>query len=224
MLTERERKLVDWLKKRKVATMKHMRHQFQLSHMTVVRALKKYGYFTSYNHNAAYYSLHDVPQFDPWGLWAYRDIRFSKFGTLTNTVVALVERAPAGMTTTELQERLQTQVANLLCRLVQQGRLTQKTLTRRQVVYLAADLEQADRQYQKRQEIPTLAAEPPDRLPPNLAADQVIHILRQMVLAPDAPPQGLARQLARREVAVTAGQVRQVIEHYGLEKKRRRWG
>ena len=153
MLTEREQKLVDWLKKRKVATMKHMRHQFQLSHMTVVRALKKYGYFTSYNHNAAYYSLHDVPQFDAWGLWAYRDIRFSKFGTLTKTVVALVQNAPAGMTTAELQERLRTQVANLLCRLVQQGRLTQKTLSRRQVVYLAADLQQADRQYQQRQKI-----------------------------------------------------------------------
>ncbi len=68
MLTERQQKLVDWLKKRKVATMKHMRHQFQLSHMTVVRALKKYGYFTSYNHNAAYYSPHDVPRFDRGGL------------------------------------------------------------------------------------------------------------------------------------------------------------
>jgi hypothetical protein len=143
---------------------------------------------------------------------------------LTKTVVALVEKAPAGMTTAELQERLQTQGANLLCRLVQQGRLTQKTLTRRQVVYLAADLEQADRQYQERQKIPAPAAYPPGPLPPNLAADQVIHILRQMVLAPDAQPQGLARQLARRDVAVTAGQVRQVIEHYGLEKKRRRWG
>jgi hypothetical protein len=222
MFTERERKLVDWLKKRKVATMKHMRHQFQLSHMTVVRALKKYGYFTSYNYNAAYYSLHDVPQFDSWGLWAYRDIRFSKFGTLTQTVVALVQNAPAGMTTAELQERLQTQVANLLCRLVQQGRLTQKPLTRRQVVYLAANREQADRQYQQRQKIPAPAAEPGGPLPPNLATDQVIQILRQMVLAPESQPEGIARQLTRRDVAVTAGQVRQVIEHYALEKKRHR--
>jgi hypothetical protein len=203
--------------------MKHMRHQFQLSHMTVVRTLKKYGYFTSYNHNAAYYSLHDVPQFDPWGLWAYRDIRFSKFGTLTKTVVALVQDASAGMTSAELQERLQTQVANLLCRLVQQGHLTQKSLAQRQVVYLAANLEQADRQYQQRQKIPAPAAHPPDSLPPNLLADQVIQILRQMVLAPDAQPEWIARQLARRHVAVTAGQVRQVIEHYALEKKRRRW-
>jgi hypothetical protein len=223
MLTDRERKLVDWLKKRRLATMKHLRHQFQVSHMTVVRALKKYGYFTSYNSNAAYYTLHDVPQFDSWGLWAYREIRFSKFGTLPQTVVALVQNAPAGMTTAELEDRLQTQVANLLCRLVQQGRLTRRSLLRRQVVYLAADLEQADGQYQQRQQLSVPAAHPPEELPPNLAADQVIAILRQMVLAPEASPQALARQLARRAVAVTAGEVRRVREHYGLEKKRRRW-
>ena len=41
MLTDREQKVVRWLRKRKVATMRHLRHQFQLSHMTVVRALKK---------------------------------------------------------------------------------------------------------------------------------------------------------------------------------------
>ena len=60
--------------------------------MTVIRALKKYGYYTSYNRNAGYYVLHDVPEFNEWGLWTYRDIRFSKYGTLTQTIVALCER------------------------------------------------------------------------------------------------------------------------------------
>jgi hypothetical protein len=222
MLTDRQRKLVDWLKKQKVATMKRMQHQFQMSRSTVLRALKKYGHFTSYNHNAAYYALHDVPEFDESGLWTYRHIGFSKFGTLTETIVALVQNAPAGRTVAELQDPLNTEVANLLSRLVQQGRLTQKTLWGRQVVYLAADSQQAERQYQKRQELHAPAAHLPDQLPSGLAGDRVIQILRQMILAPDTPPDPLARQLARRGVAVTAGQVRQVIQHYGLEKKRRR--
>jgi hypothetical protein len=72
--------------------MKQLRHQFQISHMTVVRALKKFGYFASYNHNASYYVLWDVPQFDDWGLWAYRDVRFSRYRTLPATIVALTAR------------------------------------------------------------------------------------------------------------------------------------
>ena len=79
MLTDREQKIVNWLRTRKVATMRHLQHQFQVCHMTVFRALKKFGYHTSYNHNAGYYTLAGVPQFDDWGLWAYRDVRFSRW-------------------------------------------------------------------------------------------------------------------------------------------------
>ncbi len=39
MLTDREQKLVHWLRSRKVATMRQLQHQFQVSHMTVFRAL-----------------------------------------------------------------------------------------------------------------------------------------------------------------------------------------
>lgn len=45
MFTDREQKVVKWMEKRKVATMRHLRYQFQISHMTVIRALKKYGYY-----------------------------------------------------------------------------------------------------------------------------------------------------------------------------------
>ena len=126
MTADRHQKLIAWMKTRKVATMKALRHQFQISHMTVFRILSEYGYHTSYNRNAAFYALRDVPQFDPAGFWAYRGIRFSRHGSLSDTIVALVENAVAGQTVRELEERLQTRTANLLSRLVRDGRLTQR--------------------------------------------------------------------------------------------------
>lgn len=128
MITEREQKLVNWLRTRKVATRQQLQHQFQVCHMTVFRTLKKVGYLASYNHNAGFYTLADVPKFDDWGLWAYRDVRFSRAGTLLDTLVALASQAPAGLTADELEERLQTPVANLLSRLVQHGRLQRHVL------------------------------------------------------------------------------------------------
>jgi hypothetical protein len=41
-----------------------------------------------------------------------------------------------------------------------------------------------------------------------------------MIVAPDRSPEQWARQLQRHGRQVTAGQVRQVQEHYALEKKR----
>jgi hypothetical protein len=221
MFTDRERKLINWLRTRKVATMRHMQHQFQVCHMTVFRALKKVGYYTSYNHNAGYYTLAEVPQFDDWGLWAYRDVRFSRAGTLPETLVALVSQTPAGLTVGELELRLQTPVANLLSRLVQHGRLQRQVLRGRQVLYLSPESGHGHRQWEQRQQ-DLLAADAAAAkgLPAGCPAPLVIEVLRQMILRPEEGPKQWARQLQAQGRAVTAGQVRLVREHYALEKKR----
>lgn len=220
MLTVREQKLVNWLRKAKVATMPLLLQQFQLSRMTVFRTLKKYGYFASYNHNAAYYALHDVPQFDEWGLWAYRDVRFSRHRTLLHTIVALVEQSPTGMTVAELEQRLQTEVANLLSRLVRDGRLTQQPIDGRRAVYLSGVAPHARRQYQHRQQEMSRASSRQPGFPEGCSPVQIIEILGQMIRSPGSDPDQLAGQLQRRGLAVTARQVRRVREHYALEKKR----
>jgi hypothetical protein len=218
MLMDREQKLVSWLLKRKVGTMRQLRHQFQISHMTVFRTLKKYGYHTSYNYNAAYYALHGVPQFDELGLWVYRDIRFSQYGTLLETLVALVEHAPTGFTVHELEELLQIPVGNLLSLLVRDGRLQRNALRGRQVVYLACEPQQAGRQYERRQQ---LRLPHSGGLPAGCSAGDVIEVLRQMIVEFDTGPDSWARQLQARGIEVTADQIRAIQEHYALKKKRR---
>jgi hypothetical protein len=224
MLTDREQKVVNWLQKRKVATMRQLRYQFRLSHMTVIRALKKYGYYTSYNHNAGYYVLQDVPEFSEWGLWTYRDIRFSKYGTLTQTLVALVKESPAGLTVVELEEHLETKVANLVSRLVRDGLIQRERLPGHQVVYLTRDAKLSIQQHQKRQEQvqQQAAAGVTADLPQGCSPTDVIEVLRQIILTRDTSrPEQLARQLKARGVQVGPSKVGRVIDYYMLEKKRR---
>jgi hypothetical protein len=222
MSDDRRQKLIAWMKTRKVTTMKALCHQFQISHMTVFRILSEYGYHTSYNRNAAFYALRDVPQFDPAGFWAYRGTRFSRHGSLSDTIVAVVENAVAGQTVRELEERLQTRAANLLCRLVRDGRLTQRSLQGRLVVYLASDPRQADQQFQQRQQLREQPPVPQQSLPEGCSTTEVIEILRALVLSPRANPEALARQLTTRGLHITPGQVTRVTAHYALKKKRRR--
>ena len=223
MLTGGEQDVIGWLRKATVSTMKQIRHQFRISHMTVVRALKKFGYYASYNHNATYYVLRDVPEFDEWGLWVYRDARFSRYRTLPATLVAVIEKAPAGLTATELEERLQTKVANVVSRLVREGRVQRERIVGRQVVYLGADqgvrtLQLDQRHRQLHEEAARGAAE----LPWGCSATEVIEVLRAMILKPDDKSERLARRIQTRGIRITASQVRKVLDHYALEKKRRR--
>lgn len=223
MLTEREERVVQQLRQRRIETMANLCRTLDVSHMTVVRALGKVGYFSSYNRNAGYYVLADVPHFDRWGLWSYRDVRFSRHGSLLRTIVALVEQADAGFTSNELGETLGTSVANLLGRLVRAGRLGRQPLQGRRVVYLASDASARQRQWQQRLE--QGVCEPPgagDLLPEGCSPGLVIDVLRAMVVTPKATASHRARKLRERGRQASAGQVQRILVFYHLEKKRRR--
>jgi hypothetical protein len=95
--------LRDAFRRKKVLTRNELLPTVGCSSMTVWRLLKSCGYWTSYNFNGRFYTLADIPQFDERGLWAYQGIRFSKWGPLTETMIALVENSEAGMTPEQLQ-------------------------------------------------------------------------------------------------------------------------
>jgi hypothetical protein len=53
--------------------------------VTVFRKLSTLPYRSSYSHCGAYYTLDSIAQYDELGLWTYRDIHFSRYGTLLDT-------------------------------------------------------------------------------------------------------------------------------------------
>ncbi len=226
-LTKTESAIVKELRRSRVATMKSLREQFQVSHMTVVRALRKEGYFSSYNFNSAYYTLRETPQFDEHGLWAYRKVRFSQFGSLPETIVQLVNDAPAGMTVNELQQRLDTQVANLLGRLCGEDRIA-RIRQGRCAVYLAIDGPCQERQIEQRATLVRAARsreatqqEEVFQLPPRYDAALVVSVLVEVIRKPRAKPAQLAENVRRQGVRVTKPQVQRILDFYAIKKKRR---
>ena len=62
------------------------------SHMTIFRRLRELNYLSSYTHAGRYYTLYDIPRFNRNGLWHYKEIGFSRRGSLKNTVKYLVNK------------------------------------------------------------------------------------------------------------------------------------
>ncbi len=75
---------------------------FNCSESTVKRAAKRWNVIRSYNKNGQYYALPSVVKFDDTGLWFFKSVSFSKFGNLTQTVIAIVNASASGMTSTEI--------------------------------------------------------------------------------------------------------------------------
>ena len=68
--------------------------------------LKQWQAYTSYNQNGRYYTLPQIPRFNDYGLWHYKNIAFSRHGNLKKTVIHLVESSSAGFSGKQLGEVL----------------------------------------------------------------------------------------------------------------------
>jgi hypothetical protein len=216
-LTPSEAAVLDFCARRPVVTLAQLRSGLRLSAITIHRALNTLGYFSSFNHNARYYTLASRPRFAANGLWFYRSIGFSRHRTLTKTLVALVHDAPGGATPEELTHLLRTDVSNLLATLARQQRLARRRLGRH-VVYLAWDTQRQEQQWMHRQKDSAPAATCA-ALPADMEATTVLPVLAELIRSPQASLDQLARTLKRRGAAVDSSHVQAVLAFYPLEKK-----
>jgi hypothetical protein len=221
-LTAKETKIIEVLRKDSVATIESLGERVGVSDVTVMRALKKYGHYSSYNFNSIYQVLEDTPEFDGDGLWFHRQIGFSNHGTLKETIQVLIEDSRQGYMVQELEGRLKTRVHNQLSMLCRSGQIRRFCLGRK-AVYVSADIQKANRQQAAR-----TAKIGTDRdrvgrgtgpLPEGMDALTVIRLLAEMVQRPEASVASLSQTLQRRGVGIDAEQVREVIAFYGLQKK-----
>jgi hypothetical protein len=217
-LTSVERHIVERLKQRRVERFALLSQQLRRSTKTVHRALAKVGYFTSVNHNGAFVTLAETPQFDEQGLWMFRDICFSKHGCLAPTIAALIQRAPQGCTVHELEQLLGTRVHNHVSQLIRNGHLARFSCGRH-AVYLSSDPRRQAQQQTARQQTMIPAPVPPrPDVPPGLDAVTVIRVLVRLLETPEASVASVARTLQARKVAVRADLVHQILDFYRLKK------
>jgi len=202
--------LLTAFRQHKVLTKDQLLAATRCSNMTAWRLLKRHGYFTSYNFNSRYYTLAGIPEFDQHGLWSFRGIHFSQWGSLTETMIALVEASDAGMTPEQLQQLLQVKnMRSALGRLVQQGRLAREKIGGRFVYFPVGDRSQ---RCQRRREIETPVAMPP--------LDHVIALLVEIIQRPRNTPRQWAQRLARQQIRLSTSDIRKVLDHYGIDVKK----
>ena len=205
--------------RKKVLTRSELLHACACSPMTAWRILHRQGYLTSYNHNARYYTLAHIPEFDEQGLWAYRDIRFSKWGNVPRTLVALVELSPAGRTARELEDILHLDnVKPALTRLIGQSRVARAKIGGAMVYFTRQ--EPGRKQQLRRREAEAAAQRLARPLP---EPPQVIALLVEMIRRPRQTPRQWARRLARQGIRLGTRQIQTVMDHYGLSLKKGLW-
>jgi hypothetical protein len=141
-----------FLKEKHIATMKQLKKALNTNiDMTIYRKLKQLSYHTSYSHKGKFYTLDEIATFNEKGLWKYDIARFSKYGTLMETVKAFIEQSPHGYTLPELREQLGVEVKEPLLLLFNRARINREYIAGR-YVYFSSNAQQCRHQHLMRLE------------------------------------------------------------------------
>jgi len=94
--------LKEMFEKYKVLTLNQVSKTRDCSIRTVQRQFAELAVLRSYNKNSRYYTLPAIPEFNVHGIWWYRDIFFSKYGDLRQTVKQAILTSEDGLSGNEI--------------------------------------------------------------------------------------------------------------------------
>jgi predicted transcriptional regulator len=201
-------KMVSAFRANKCWMIKPLAERMNYSIPSVRRFLSKTGYFSSFTHNGKWYTLASIPQFSSRGLWFYRDIGFSKYGSLTHTLINLVENSASGMTADQLGQLVRCRCHGVLVHLCRKGQL-QRQKHGGCYVYLSINPVKADIQEKALQ--PHHAA---------LSAELAVQVLVAFIRSPGSDFRQLAKVVFQKTgTMISTEQIQMLFDVHGIKKK-----
>lgn len=213
-VTFQPKDIIQYFYRYKILTKSKLLELGGFSHMTAWRILNDHGYLSSYNFNARYYTLIDIPKFDDYGLWSFRKVRFTRYGSLTNAIVELIKQGKPGFSADELENLLKVPVKPSLLRLYREGRISRQKLDT-VFIYFATNAIRRETQLSERQS-QLKSALKHSALP---QPDSIIAVLVELIKKPHSEPDVIAKRLSSRRVHITTREVKAIFTYYNLVKK-----
>lgn len=196
---------------RKVITIDVLTSLLNSSIKTARRRLKLWEAYTSYNENGRFYTLPSIPEFDANGLWAYRSIRFSKYGNLRQTAISLISHSRAGLDAAEINDLLGIPVRSFLSALQKHADIRREKIQGR-FVYFAAVEQAFNEQKSRRVSMTRITQLPRDT--------EAILILVETIKNPHLSAEALSVKLRESKCVVTPESIRNLFAYYGLTVKK----
>lgn len=209
----REIALVESFRAPRGLTLAQLCRTLRCSRSTILRRLAEHGYYSSYNHSGKFFTIPEVAHFDSYGLWTCKTARFSKHGTLKDTLTNLVQSSPQGMTHEELASLLAVRVHNPLLELIREDTLRRERIGPTFVYLHCKRTRQSEQRRRRKAAMPQRPAVRPTH-------PQIVSTLLELIQHPKATRQQIVRRCRRGGVSISPPVVDAIFERYELDKKR----
>jgi hypothetical protein len=209
----REIDLMESFRAPRVLTLPQLCRTLRCSRSTILRRLTEHGYYSSYNHSGKFFTIPEVARFDSHGLWTCKKARFSKHGTLKDTLAYLVQSSQQGMTHQELASLLAVRVHNPLLELTREGTLHRERIGPTFVYLHSKRTRRTEQGKQRRAAMPRWPVVHPTH-------PQTIATLLELIQDPKVSREQIVRRCRRGGVSITLPVIDAIFDRYELDKKR----
>jgi hypothetical protein len=206
-----DKKTIRAIHQKKIIAIGKLASLLNSSIKTARRRLKLWQAITSYNMNGRYYTLPGIPDFNSYGLWEYRQVRFSQHGNLKNTIIALVNQSKAGLDAAEASDILGISVRSFLSSLQKDPDFKREKIQGRFVYFCARKTD-----YVKQKEY-RCAMTRTIQLPSDIEA---IAILVQTIKNPALSIDQLADKLQQNNYWISSESIENLFSYHGLSIKK----
>jgi hypothetical protein len=197
---------------KKVFTVTFLVGLMSCSVRTAKARLKQWNAYTSYNCNAKYHTMPEVPRFDENGIWHYDGTFFSKHGNLTQTVIHLVCTSVRGLSLQEICTVLGIPAGPVATHIRSIKALQRERIGRRVVYFSNEDALYQTQSIQRTQQAETSVKQ--------LSHDvNAVCILVDRIKNPDSPIEQCTDRLRASCPGISVETVRTLLQRYGLLKK-----
>lgn len=184
------------------------------SSRSIFRYLSSVGYFSSFTHAGKYYTLKNIPQLNSVGVWFYHKIGFSKYGTLKNTIIQLIDDADAGKTHDELKMQLHIRLHNTLLDLVKTNKILRRKL-QSDYVYFSINPKKLKKQILRREN--SLQGYREVGCPDWIVIEVLAAVIR-ITRREDIDSKKIVLELRQRKIIITQDKVENILNKCNLKK------
>lgn len=197
---------------KKALTLQNLSGYLNVSVRTIQRMLSSLDMIRSYDHNGRYFSLEKLARFNSMGIWEYKNIHFSKFGTLKNTLVAIINNSSQGMDAIQIKDVLGVDTRSFLFQYKDASGIKREKIGNH-YVYFSSEQQRFSRQLSNRKQGLASRAQAP------LEGTTAISVLVATIKHPDFTFGQLSRHLSKQGIKIKPELIQDFFIFHGIEKK-----
>ncbi len=195
-----------------VLTLQNLSRFLSVSVRTVQRTIRPLGTIRSYDHNGRYFSLKKLARFNSMGIWEYNNIHFSKFGTLKNTLAAIINNSDQGLDAAQIKDVLGVDTRSFLYQYKDISGIKREKVGSH-YVYFSSEPRQFSKQLSNRKQSLASMAQAP------LEGTAAISVLVETIKYPDFTFEQLSKYLGKQGIRIKPEVIKDFFLFYGIEKK-----